>query len=195
MATRENKQAPMVVIEFDRCLFSHFNVAGWNAFVDDLIRHDLMPVRSKGMFPPAISVQLNLAHLRCRNYRLNQIDFGLCRLTGADFGGASLKGALFGDCPRTSFKSCRLHGAVFTADISGCDFTDATGIESVRWVDAYFTDALPPVGLTPAVLARCKQVPAEPQEPHPPKGNSPSIGLGGAVLRCCATINFVPVDA
>jgi hypothetical protein len=142
------------------------------------------PAWAQGEKPSPISVVISLRRLQRRNYFLDGINFTFCDIADSDFSGSSLRCVKMLSCPRTSFRNARLDGSSF-GEISGCDFSGAT-IESIDWTDAFFDPVHPPVGLPLEILAKCEQVPPEPTDPNEPPG--------GAVVRACCTIHFVPFE-
>jgi uncharacterized protein YjbI with pentapeptide repeats len=186
MATPTDNRAPMILVEFDKGLFQQFSVSAWNAFLDDLFnRHMIPPAWAQGEKPSPISVVISLRRLVKRNYHLDGINFMFVDISDSDFSGASLRGVTMLSCPRTSFSNARLDGAAL-GEISGCDFSGASGLASVNFEDAFYDPAYPPIGLPAEMLAKCEQVKKEPPEPNEPPG--------GAVVKCSATIHFVPLE-
>jgi uncharacterized protein YjbI with pentapeptide repeats len=149
----------LVVVEFSRDLFQHFNVESWNEFVGELVRHGMVPVAwSKGERSPPVGVMLDFRGLRRAHYKLDGIDLTFCDLEGANFEGASLKGAKLGPCPGANLRGARLQGAAFRGDVSGADFTGAE-LHDTDFRDATYDPGKPPVGLPGEALANCKPEP------------------------------------
>lgn len=186
--------AMRIVVEFDRSLLSHFSVSAWNDFIDGLMAMNLTPITwSPGERPPPLGVLLDFSRLQRAHYRLDGIDLSMCWLEDADFTGASLKGARLGCGKNVSYRQARLDLADFSdgVEISGCDFTDATGLETALFDGASYGLADQPKGLPPEILAVCKAKadapPADPQKVSAPRH------LSEVPLRACVTIHATPM--
>ena len=197
MATNGNKVTMQVVVEFDKSILSRFDVPGWNAFVADLMSYKLIPpMWESGERPPPLGVLLDFSGLKRMNYRLDGIDLSMCWLGDADFTGASLKNAQLGCGRNVSYRACRLHGADFTGiEISGCDFSDATGMETAQFDGAVYDPANPPKGLPENILASClPDALPPPENSREPRNPAEPTGFTVMPLRCTATIHTVPVE-
>lgn len=197
MLPRGKPRAIQIIVEFNSSLLSHFSVATWNAFVDDLMEKNLIPpMWSPGERPSPVAVMLDFSRLQRRNYRLDGINLALCWLENADFTGASLKNAHLGCGRHVCYRECRLDNADFTlVEISGCDFTDCTGIETAIWDRATYDPANPPVGLPPEIVARCKpEAKPPPENPRAPSNPAEPTGFMVAPLRACVTIHEIPME-
>lgn len=192
-----NDKAILVVIEFDSELLHRIwgegGVASWNSFVGRLFDHNITPPAwDAGNEPMPICVSLDFNHLRMPHYHLDGINLVFCWLEKSNFTGASLKNAKLGSCPNALFNGARLHGCEFFGDISGCDFTEATGLDVAKFELAVYEPNNFPVGLPPGVLAICKPFALPPPEnPRLPRNPmEPTYSQGP--LQCSASINFVP---
>ena len=196
--TNSGKKVTMqIVVAFDRSILSRFDTPGWNALVQDLMAHKLIPpMWESGERPPPLGVLLDFSGLKRMNYRLDGIDLSMCWLENADFAGASLKNAQLGCGRNVSYRACRLHGADFTGiEISGCDFNGATGLETALWDGAVFDPANPPKGLPENILAKClPEAPPPSENPRAPANPQEPSGFSVMPLRCTATIHTVPVE-
>ncbi len=192
-----SETATMIVIDFDRAVMQHLDVPQWNAFVAFLLDKDLVPpMWMHGERPPPLAVTLDLHGLRRAHYVLDAIDLRMAWLADADFSFGSLVGARLGCCPRANFKSARLHGADFRGvEISGCDFTDAKGLDAVLFEGAAYDLSCPPMGLPPQILARCKAEAApSPTGTNPPSNPTWPSGLPESPLKCLATVYTIPLE-
>ena len=197
MATNGNKVVMQIVVEFDKSILSRFDVSGWNHFAQNLVEYRLIPpMWESGECPPPLGVLLDFSGLKRMNYRLDGIDLSMCWLGDADFTGASLKNAQLGCGRNVSYRACRLHGADFTGiEISGCDFSDATGMETAQFDGAIYDPANPPKGLPADILAKClPDAPPPPVNPREPRNPAEPSGFTVMPLRCMATIHTVPVE-
>lgn len=190
--TQENGQprGVMVVIEFDKGLLQHFDVASWNVFVADLLSRDLIPAVWTDGAPPPITVVFDFRRLMRAHYKMDGIDLSLAYLDHADLTQASLKGARLGFGKNVSYRGARLHGADFKGiEISGCDFTDSAGVEPLSFAGAYYAPDNPPKGLPAEVLAVCEE---ETGDPSPrPRRASDQVDKSyytESPLRACVTI-------
>ena len=52
MTANDRLRAIQIVVEFDKGLFQHFDVPGWNAFIDDLRQRMALTCRSVGWRTP-----------------------------------------------------------------------------------------------------------------------------------------------
>ena len=191
------KVVMQVVVEFDKSLLSRFDVSGWNHFVQNLMAHKLIPpMWVSDERPSPLGVLLDFSGLQRMNYRLDGIDLSMCWLENADFTGASLKNAQLGCGRNVSYRACRLYGADFTGiEISGCDFSDATGMETALWDGAVFDPANPPKGLPENILAKClPDASPPPENPREPRNPQEPTGFTVMPLKCVATIHTVPVE-
>ena len=190
--------AVQVIVEFDKGLFQHFDVPGWNAFVANLVARNLVPPAwTKGERLEPLAAMLDFRGLRRPHYRLDGIDLRCCWLERADFTGASLRDARLGCGRDVCYKGARLHGADFRhVEISGCDFTDAVGLDAALFDGAAYDPANPPEGLPPGILALCKaEADPPPSDPRQPSNPAEPAGFRQAPLRCHATIHMVPMEA
>ena len=180
--------AMQVVVELDRSLLQHMDVRGWNEFVGELSRLNMVPIAwSKGERPPPVGVIFDFRALRRAHYKLNGIDLTFCDLEGANFEGACLKGALLGSCPGANLRNARLQGAAFRGDISGADFTGGE-LHDTDFRDAYYFVNRPPLGLPPEVLDACKAEPENAPGDHP---DGPPVPAEQPI-RATVTISEVP---
>jgi hypothetical protein len=191
-----NQPFIQIILEFRHDLLSHFDVATWNAFINDLMAKNLIPpIYTPGEKPEPLSVLLDFRGLKRSNYRLDGINLSLCWLQDADFTGASLRNARLGCGRNVSYKGSRLHEADFRhVEISGCNFTDALGLESALFDGASYDPANPSIGLPPEILAKC----TPDAEPPPVDRRKPSNPMEQcfrqAPIKCFATINLIPSD-
>jgi hypothetical protein len=187
---------PQVMIEFKKDLLSRFDVPGWNRFVEELIDKNILAATWRpGERPPALIAFLDFTGLVMRNRHLDGIHLGIARLDGADFSSSSLRNAKIGCCRGALFTGARLDGADFSlSDVSGADFTDATGLESANFRRTSYFVGNPPVSLPASIIAQC----LPDAEPHPTDrgdGSLPRVQSGGgeSPLRCVATICVTPI--
>ena len=193
----DGKTAIQIIVEFDRSLLSHFTVSTWNSFINDLMSANLIPpIWSQGERPPPVAVMLDFSRLQRRTYRLDGINLVFCWLENADFTGASLKNARLGCGRNVSYRNCRVDNADFAlVEISGCDFTGCTGIETARFDNAVYDPANPPIGLPAEILARCKpDAKPPPENPRTPRNPKEPSCYAVSPLRACVTIHSVPVE-
>lgn len=198
MTTDGKKVALQVItVEFDKSLFSRFTVETWGAFVDSLMSCKLLPpMWESGERPPPLGVLLDFSGLQRQNYRLDGIDLSMVFVNGGDLSGSSLKNACLFSGRNVSYRRCRLDNADFQGvEISGCDFSDATGLETAMFDGAVYDPANPPKGLPEDALVKCLPdalpPPENPREPRNPKEPS---GFTVMPLKCVATIHTVPVE-
>lgn len=187
--------AIQVVIEFDKDLLQHFDVAQFNSFVNALFEKNVLAACwSPTERAPALVVLLDFTRLQRAHCVLDNLNVSLAWLAGANFEGASLKGARLGCCPRANFRSARFdHATDFRhVEISGCDFTGAVGIESAMWAGAVFEPSNPPKGLPPEVIALCRPEADPPSDPGEASNQRNPSRLPHAPVRCRATIHVVP---
>jgi hypothetical protein len=187
---------PQVMIEFKKDLLSRFDVPGWNRFVEELIDKNILAATWRpGERPPALIAFLDFTGLVMRNRRLDGIHLGIARLEETDFSHASLRNAKIGCCRGALFTGARLDGADFEfSDISGADFSDASGIETAVFRRSSYWVGNPPIGLPAPIIAQC--VPdGEPPPTDRRDGSLPRVQSGGgeSPLRCVATICVTPI--
>jgi hypothetical protein len=186
------RAAMQIIVEFDRSLLSHFTVSEWNAFIDDLMARDLIPPTwSEGERPPPMGVMVNFRNLQRAHYRLEGINLSMCWLEGADFTEANLKHAQLGCGRNVCYRGARLDHADCGVEISGCDFTDATGLDTAKFKGAVYDPANPPIGLPPEVLAVCKAEADPPADPRQPSNPQEPTGMSESPLRACVTIQKI----
>ena len=191
-----NDDVPQVLVELKRDLLSRFDVAGWNQFVEELIDKNILAATWRpGERPPALIVFLDFRGLRMRNRHLDGIHLGVASLEGADFSGSSLRGAKLGSCRDALFTGARLHGADFEyCEISGADFTDASGIETAVFRRSSYWVGNPPVGLPPSVLAKCDPSAEPPTTDRRDQSHKPNpAATDESPVRCVATICSTPM--
>ena len=81
-----SRTAMQVIVEISKDLLQSFSVAEWNAFVEELSAHGLIPtIWAPGEKPPPLGIMLDFRGLRRGHYRLTGIDLSLCSLEGASF--------------------------------------------------------------------------------------------------------------
>lgn len=183
-----NRTSMQIMVQIDKSLLQHFDLATWGQFISDLSRHGLCPtVWAPGERPIPVAILLDFRGLRRGHYRLTGIDLSLCWLEGACFEGSCLKGARLGSCPNATFRNARLQGADFSdCDVSGCCFVGAE-LHGACFDRAVYDPTNPPTGLPAEVLAVCK---AEPQER--PAATMPQGRDGERPLKATVTISEVP---
>lgn len=186
-----------VVLAFDKSIFGRFdNPEQWNVFIQDLMSYELLPpMWEAGSRPPPLGVLLDLSGLKKTNRILDGIDLSMCSLDKADFSGSSLKNALLGCGRNVSYRGCRLdHADLTLVEISGCDFTDCSGLETALFDRAVYDPENPPVGLPLDVLAKCRPTVEPPTKSPVPSSPQEANGFTVATLKCTATIHRVPVE-
>ena len=188
-------RAAQVVVELGKDLFHQIvaegGVPAWNSFVSDLFKRELLSVAwSPKEIPPPFIVMIDLSGIRLDHRRLDAINLSHCWLEGASFNGSSLRNARLGCGRKVSYRGAWLQGSDFrNVEISGCDFTGSKGIEDALFDCASYDE--PPIGLPPAVMARCIH------EPDCGRFASPTgpSEFGQAPLRCSASFHLIPVEA
>ena len=192
------KRAAQVVVGLGKDLFHQIvaegGVPAWNSFVSDLFKRELLSVAwSPKEIPPPFIVMIDLAGIRLDHRRLDGINLIHCWLEGASFDGSSLKNARLGCGRKVSYRGASIQGSDFRyAEISGCDFTGCKGIENAMFDGATYDD--PPIGLPPAVMARCSQEPDSADCGRFADPTGPSE-FGQAPLRCRASFHLIPIEA
>ena len=193
-----NRTAMQIMVECDHSLLPHFSVTAFNSFIDGLVKMGLLPTVWDPTVerPPVLGVMLNFSRLQRRNYRLDGINLFFCWLENADFTGSSLRNARLGCGRNVSYRNCRLDNADFQeAEISGCDFTGCSGIETALFEGAVYDPANPPKGLPESILDRCKPAAAPPlKNPRQPSNLQEPSGYTVAPLRACVTIHEIPMS-
>jgi hypothetical protein len=186
-----------IVVEFRRDLFGHFNAQGWNAFIADLLEKNLIPpIYTPEIKPEPLSVLLDFSGLKRPHYHLDGIDLRMCWLEGASFEFASLRNARLGCGRNVSYRGSRLNGADFRdVEISGCEFSGATGLDTAMFDAAVYCPSNPPINLPPEILAQCKaEAEPPPDDRRKPSNPMEPSGFQQAPIRCLATINLIPTD-
>jgi hypothetical protein len=194
----DRPMATTIIIEFRADLLGHFDVPGWNAFVNALFERRLLSACwSRWESPPLLVTMIDFRGLRRARYKLDGIDLRHCWLERADFTGASLRNSKMGCGRDASYRGARLHGADFRhVEISGCAFDDALGLESAMFDGAVYCPANPPKGLPPEVLARCKpEAEPPPLDRRQPTNPKEPTWFRQEPLRCNATIHVAPMEA
>ena len=194
MAQNSKKVSLQVLLDFDKSLFSRFSVETWNMFVENIMSRDLLPAWSSSERPQPVAVIFDFQGLRRTHYNLDGVNLAVCWLENADFTGASLKGASLGCGRNVIYRNCRLDHADFEGvEISGCDFSNASGLESALFTGAIFDPANPPIGLPEDILAKClPDAPPPPVNPREPRNPKEPSGFTVMPLRCAATIHVMP---
>ena len=182
-----------VIVEFDESLFSRFSAETWNAFARDLP----LPI-FEGSKPPPLSAILDFSGIKRRNADLDGIDLSMVFADGGgDLSGSSLRHAHLFSGKNVLYRNCLLDYADFSfVEISGCDFTGATGLEMATFEGAIYDPLNPPKGLPVETLARCKPM-AEPmpESPCEPAAPQEPTNFTVAPLRVTATIHTIPLEA
>jgi len=190
------ERAIQIVVEFDKGLLQHFDVDQWNAFVNGLFEQVLLAACwSPSERPPLLVMLLDFKGLRRAHYHLDGIDLRLCWLQDADFTRASLRGAKLGCGRDISYRGARLHCADFRhVEISGCDFSGATGLDTAHFDGTTYDPENPPKGLPQEILAYCTPN-ADPPPTNCRQRSNPQepMGFQQAPIRCCATIHRIPI--
>ena len=188
---------PVVVLEFDKSLFGHYTVAQFSAFTADLLARGLIPpAYSPGRRPDPLAVMIDFTGLRLPRHILDGIDLRMCWLADADLTGSSLRNARMGESRNVSFKSCRLDHADFReVEISGCDFSGATGLETAMFEGAVYCPTNPPKGLPPEIFAVCKpEAEPPPSDPRQPRNPQEPARFRQTTIRCHAIVLTIPED-
>jgi hypothetical protein len=134
--------------------------------------------------------------LKRAHYHLDGLNLRLCWLENADFTGASLRNFRSGNGKGISYRCSRLHEADFRhVEISGCNFTDATGLETALFENSVYAPTNPPIGLPAGILAQCKaEAGPPPVDRRKPSNPMEPSGFQQAPIKCFATINSIPAD-
>jgi len=188
-----------IVIELRHDLLGHFTVPEWNSFVSELLSRGLMPpVLTPGQkLDHPITVMIDLRGLRRSRYNLDGIDLRLCWAEGASFENSSLR-HMRAPCARNaSYRGARLDHSDFSGgvEISGCDFTGATGLDTTHFDGAVYDPANPPVGLPSEILACCQpEAEPPPLDRRQPTNPQEPTGFRQAPLKCHASIHVIPME-
>ena len=189
---------PVVVVEFDKSLLGHFStVQDFNAFVADLLARSLIPpVYSPGQRPAPLAVMIDLSGLHRPRHILDGIDLRMCWLADANLTGSSLRNVRMGESRNVSFKSCRLDRADFRdVEISGCDFSGATGLDTAMFDGAVYDPGNPPKGLPDSVMALCKpEAEPPPADPRQPRNPQEPARFRQTPIRCHALVLTIPKE-